>query len=96
MRERNAKASASIEEYEELAVDQIAQLNRLNRPTSFKYDEDDTTMQQAELTMDFGNDFTTTQDETIREEDIEELERKKKMLEDRVNGMEKDLGGLMR
>lgn len=38
----------------------------------------------------------TTEDLEQEEVEIRELEKKKKGLEDRVTGMERDLGGLMR
>lgn len=38
----------------------------------------------------------TDEDLRCEEEEIGELERKKKELEDRVSGMERDLGGLLR
>ena len=40
-------------------------------------------------------DFTV-EDMRREEEEIAELERKKKALEDRVTGMEKDISGVMR
>lgn len=38
----------------------------------------------------------TEEDLKREEENIKELEFKKRTLEDRVNGMEKDLGGILR
>ena len=38
----------------------------------------------------------TVEDIKMEEEEILELEKKKRSLEDRVSGMEKDLGGLLR
>lgn len=97
LRTRNLNAVSSIEEYEELAVEQIAQLNRLNRSTSFKNDDEFASLQPSEGADELSDDLPVTEDEMRREEAaIAELERKKKTLEERVNGMEKDLGGLMR
>lgn len=40
---------------------------------------------------------THTREDLLREGiEVEELEKKKRALEDRVSGMERDLGGLMR
>lgn len=38
----------------------------------------------------------TVEDVQKEEEEIQELEKKRRALEDRVSGMEKDLGGLLR
>ena len=41
-------------------------------------------------------DQITLEDLEREEEEIKELESRKRMLEDRVTGMERDLGGLLR
>ena len=41
-------------------------------------------------------DQITLEDLEKEEEEIKELESRKRMLEDRVSGMERDLGGLLR
>ena len=45
---------------------------------------------------DQGEVHITTEDLQREQEEIRQLERRKKMLEERVSGMEKDLGGLNR
>ena len=75
-------------------AEQTRELQAMNRPTSRNgYDDVD------EPVEDFADDGTSllTREDLEREEvEIRELERKKKGLESRVTGMERDLGGLMR
>jgi hypothetical protein len=71
----------------------------MHRPSGAGDYEDDEDMLEAE---DHGADAgeyvapMTKEDLMREEEEIRELERKKRGLEDRVTGMERDLGGLMR
>ena len=91
---------ASTEELEELVAEQSAQLGQMNRPTSFMKDDDDfddlTTVNVAASKRPSEGLPMTAEEVKKEEEDVAELERKKQTLEERVSGMEKDLGGLMR
>ncbi|KAI9725131.1 MAG: hypothetical protein M1828_003473 [Chrysothrix sp. TS-e1954] len=100
LRVRNAKAMASMEKYEDLVAEQNLQLGKMNRSTSFTADEeelDDYTTAKVGVPPSGVSDLPlTVGDVKKEEEDVAELERKKRVLEERVTGMEKDLGGLMR
>ena len=66
----------------------------MNRPTSRGGYSDDSKAEEGateETTIPL-----TKEDLEREEEEIKELERKKRGLEERVTGMERDLGGLMR
>ena len=88
-----------MDHYEQLVTAQTEQLRRM-RGTSLTGLDDEA---DEEVVAGGGSNPTRadstsmTEDEVRREEEvIAELERKKRNLEDRVNGIEKDLGGLMR
>lgn len=79
--------SQSVERLETRVAEQSAQLEQMN------YDYH--AMDSMEVPQEQTHDVT---DEDIQREleEIRELELRKQMLEDRVTGMERDLGGLMR
>ena len=89
MRYRNKEVSESVRRLEERVNDQAAQLERMNRSDSYDYHHGIENVQQQTLEVS---------DEDIERElqEIRELERRKRALEDRVTGMERDLGGLLR
>lgn len=92
LRRRHQQLAANISHYEALVGQQSADLARMNRPTYD--DEGDMEMMDDEPTI---NAAPMTKEDLEREEaEIAELEAKKKTLEERVSGMERDLGGLMR
>ncbi|KAF2234206.1 DASH complex, subunit Spc34 [Viridothelium virens] len=95
LRRRHQQLASSIEYYEEEVAQQTAQLNRMNRPAEFEDDGFDEDAGGGEEGIEHTTAFTV-EDMQREEEEIKELERKKQGLEDRVSGMEKDLGGLMR
>ena len=69
----------------------------MNRPTSRTGYTDDDDGGRAEAGAAEEASIPLTKEDLEREEEeIKELERKKRGLEDRVTGMERDLGGLMR
>lgn len=93
LRRRHQQLAANIAHYETVVGQQSVELARMNQPT---YDD-------AVDIGDILDDEPTvsappmTKEDLEREEaEIQELERKKKTLEDRVTGMERDLGGLLR
>ena len=92
LKRRHRQLASSVEYYEAEVARQTAQLNRMNRPQDFEYDDfdEDATGGQEQAPA------FTVEDMRREEQEIKELERKKQDLEDRVTGMEKDLGGLMR
>lgn len=91
LRNRYATVAQSIAQYEARVAQQTEQLGRMNRSQEFgsRYpdeQEDDDTSQTA----------VTEEDLVAEEQEIRELEARKRALEERVAGMEKDLGGLLR
>jgi len=97
VRGRFSKAMTSIQQYEELVESQAAQLRSMNQPATFGDDDDmeDDTFQDI-ARRPAGTPSLTHEDILREEESIRELERRKRTLEDRVSGMEKDLGGILR
>lgn len=89
LRNRHKKVSSSIKHYEQLIVEQDSQMQRMNKRGSFGADH--VPDRQASAVSNL-NDLDLARDQ----EEVKELERKKQMLEARVTGMEKDLGGLLR
>lgn len=88
MRQRHSRLEASIEYYESRLADQALQLNRLNRsreqpePEVEEYQTETPTMTEEDLRQE--------------EEEVKQLEWKKRGLEDRVNSMGRDISGVLR
>lgn len=96
VRGRFSKVMTSIQQYEELVENQASRLRSMNQPTLLDNEdvEDDTFQDIARRPA--SNPALMYEDILREEESIKELERRKKTLEDRVSGMEKDLGGILR
>ena len=93
LRRRHQQLAANIAHYEGVVADQTAQLQAMNRPTSRTgYSDDGKGVDEGEET----SIPLTKEDLEKEDQEVKELERKKKGLEERVEGMERDLGGLMR
>lgn len=89
LRYRYAEISESLVQLEARVADNAAELERMNEAYDRNNDIDFAEPQH--------HDINVTDEDIERElEEIRELERKKRGLEDRVTGMERDLGGLMR
>ena len=96
LRSRHELLTASISRYEARVAKQTAQLTKMNGKKEGRndYEEEDSEEQGPdEATPGFHITEEDLQKELI---EIEELEKKKHLLEDRVSGMERDLGGLLR
>lgn len=91
LRRRHQQLAANIAHYENKVAEQTQELQLMNRPTSR---DEDPEGQDGET--EIKGIFISKEDLAREEEEIQELERKKKGLEERVEGMERDLGGLMR
>ena len=93
LRSRHRQLTANIKHYEARVNQQSEDLARINRAAAS--DDEDI------IPYEDDNDNTVTsapisKEDLEREEaEIKELEKKKQALTERVNGMEKDLGGLM-
>lgn len=93
LRTRYEQLNASITRYETRVAKQSAQLANMNKHKDGDEDEED----ENPADNDASAEFQVTEEDIQREhEEIEELEKKKRLLEDRVSGMERDLGGLLR
>lgn len=90
----------SLDKYEELVTEQSKQLGKMNRPSSFGFQDDlgadKLPSENQDRTTTIGEPVVTMEDLLAEESEIADLEQKKQTLEERVSGMEKDLGGLMR
>lgn len=89
LRRRHQQLLANIAHYEDRVAQQSLELEQI-RPSTRPSDDADIPLPYAQPDVPVADaDWETMED------DIKELERKKKSLQDRVTGMEKDLGGLM-
>ena len=100
LRSRFEQLSSSIARYEARVAKQQAQLTKMSKRASGEYEDEDDEEEDGEETGDANTpaeDFHITQADLDKEtEEIRLLEEKKRVLEDRVSGMENDLGGLLR
>ena len=97
LRSRNAKVTASLDEYEHLVAEQTTQLGRMNGASVSGLDDEADEEVMVHSTQSIPTEMPTSEEDLRREEEgIAELERRKRTLEERVSGIEKDLGGLMR
>ena len=97
IRKRHKQTCESIAHYEEKVLKQQAKLDRMNKGSNHGHghqDDDEDEENDAEFTST--EPAYTEYDMQAEEQEILELEAKKKALEYRVAGMEKDLGGLLR
>ncbi|KAI6819014.1 hypothetical protein KC340_g13990 [Hortaea werneckii] len=102
LRRRHSQLAANISHYEDRVARNAQELSLMNRSSSRYDDEEDMAEGEPgseeadpEAEMDLGS-LPTVEDLRREEEEIRELERKKRNLEERVEGMGRDLGGLMR
>jgi hypothetical protein len=96
LRARYARIQTSLQHYEMKVGKQTRELERMNRQGG---DWDGGGLDKEVAGEEEGDaDDAVVTDELLRmeEEEILELERKKRELEERVEGMERDLGGLLR
>lgn len=91
LRQRHVEISASIKRYEDQVSQQQASLSRYNDGEENHPEDVENTMGMADVQK-----AITEYDLKAEEDAVKELEVKKKALEARVAGMEKDLGGLLR
>ena len=89
MRQRHARLEASLEYYENRLAEQTVQLGRLNRSRGEYVDEDDEVDEEPQEEM-----VLTAEDLRREEEEVRQLESKKRGLEDRVHSMGRDISGL--
>ena len=94
LRNRHRQVTTSLSVYEELVAKQQVHLNRFNDSQKTEHRED----RGSELAQghSFEQQSLTERDFQLEEEEVSELEARKKYLESRVAGLEKDLGGLLK
>ena len=90
-----------MQRYEDLVSEQATQLGKMDRSSNFAFDDNEIDDLEADtnpvpISAPEEGLAITEGELKIEEEACAELERKKRTLEERVTGMEKDLGGLMR
>lgn len=98
LRTRYEQISSSIARYEIRVAKQALQLDQMNHPKECTEDldaDDNEDKVVVEPTI-LRHVHATAEDIKREEEELRELEKKKRDLEDRVSGMDRDLGGLMR
>lgn len=94
LRTRYEQLTASVEHYEARVGKQASQLERMNK--SKHHDEDGYDDDDHEAIVEYQATQVTTEYLEREEAEMKELERKKRGLEDRVSGYERDIGGLLR
>ena len=96
LRNRYRHTAESIAIYEERVSKQQSKLERMKRSSDLGYQsqgEDGDCEEGIQQVFESG---MTEEDLMLEEQEIKELELKKRALEERVTGIEKDLGGLLR
>ncbi|KAJ9625537.1 hypothetical protein H2203_004294 [Taxawa tesnikishii (nom. ined.)] len=96
LRRRHQQLAANIAHYEERVSRQAEQLDNMYQSRDFGDIQEDDYEAEETAPLTPRAPVMTKEDLLREEQEIRELERKKKGLEERVTGMEKDLGGLMR
>jgi len=90
LRARHDKVNKSTQHYEDLLAEQAEQLGRMSQVNSFltnDIDEDDSVGRPTRQPL-------TEEDLKREEEQVKGLETRKRSLEERLDGMKKDLGGI--
>jgi vacuolar-type H+-ATPase subunit I/STV1 len=92
--QRHRRLETSLQHYETQIAEQAAQLSKLNKSRDYGSDYQSDGDVDAPEPPAF-EEFTQA-DMRQEEEEIQELERKKRSLEERVSNMEKDISGVTR
>ncbi|EEH03592.1 conserved hypothetical protein [Histoplasma capsulatum G186AR] len=97
LRHRHEHLSASIAHLESRIAEQAAQLQRMNRSQDYSSDYDPAELETSTEVLNAEVSPHVTEEDLRREIlEIHELEARKQKLEERMTGMERDLGELMR
>ena len=96
LRARHDQLTSSIERYEARMAQQAIQLEKINRRGQYSDTEDVKSEHNHGSGNLLQNSQVTAEDFQREEEEMKELEQKKRGLVDRVSSMDKDLGGLLR
>lgn len=90
MRVRHSRLESSLEYYESRLAEQTVQLSKMNRSRDYIDDEPEEAEAESEAPA------LTEEDLRREEEEVKQLERKKRGLEDRVNSMGRDISVVLR
>lgn len=93
LRHRQNQLATSIKRYESIVANQAAELDRMHHPRDGPLSDEEG---YAEAADEPPKASFSLQDLKREEQEVRELEERKKTLEDRVSSMERDLGGLLR
>ena len=93
LRNRHHQIAESVTQYEEKVRKHQAKIDRMNRTSDYEQHDHKVPNNSIESSI---APVPTEADLLLEKQEIEELEQKRRDLEDRVAGMEKDLGGLLR
>ena len=97
LRSRYRQTAESVAIYEEKVSKQQSKLERMNKSSDFgSKSQDEDGGYDEEGTHEAVEPAVTEEDLRLEEQEVKELELKKRTLEERVSGMERDLGGLLR
>ena len=96
LRNRYRHIAESIAIYEEKVLKQQSKLERMNKSSDLGSQPQDNDSDYDEGMQQVFEPGMTEEDLRLEEQEIKELELKKRALEERVTGIEKDLGGLLR
>lgn len=91
MRYRHETIAESIAQLEDRVATNTAELDQMRQ----SYDEDEDDVYTAASTTQSENPPVTDDDIEQEMAEIRELERRRRTLEERVTGMDRDLGGLI-
>ncbi|KAF2101759.1 DASH complex, subunit Spc34 [Rhizodiscina lignyota] len=96
LRQRHVRLAESIEYYEARAKEQASKLQRLHRPRDFETEDDEEDTPSEQQSQAAQEAFMPEVDVKKEEEEIRELERKRQILEERVNALGRDITGVLR
>ena len=97
LRNRHRQITESLAIYEERVSKQQSKLERMNKPSDVgSQSQDEDGGYDGEGLHHATEPSVTEEDLILEEQEVKELELKKRTLEERVTGIEKDLGGLLR
>lgn len=98
LRQKWANQSNTLAYYEAKVVEQTERLGRMNkRPDDFGDEDEEDVGDEDEEPVNNGimDSLMTEEDLRREEEEVKELDKKKKELQERLRAMDKDLGGLL-
>ncbi|KAK7753377.1 hypothetical protein SLS62_004667 [Diatrype stigma] len=94
-RSKYAHSRSTLAYYEAKVSEQAEALGRMNKDHWRDDEDEDEEGEDEDEGGDVAGDIITEEDLSREEEEVRELEKKKKELQGRLRAMEKDLGGLM-